>query len=71
MVFRMEEWLLSVAAVVTTLIGIAALIVSIRASQRVKRKRETEILLEDNHREARERQERIDCGAANREDLFD
>ena len=67
----MEELPRIVAEVVSSLLAIAALIVSIRASQRAKREREFEVLLEENRREtanckeaidreARERQERID-----------
>ena len=70
----MEEWLRSGAAVATPLIAIAALITSIWVSQRVKRKREFEILLEENRREAAKREaetraltERIDREAAKRE----
>ena len=58
-------------AVLTPLVAIAALVVNIWASQRVRRKREFEILLEEIRREARERQERIDREAAKREALFD
>ena len=48
----MEELLRTAATVVTPLVAIAALIVSIWASLQVKRKREFEILLEENRREA-------------------
>ena len=67
MVEGMAEWLRIVAAVATPVVAVAALIVSIWASQRVRRKREFEILLEEIRHEARERQERIDREAAKRE----
>ena len=71
MVEGMAEWLRIVAAVATPVVAVAALIVSIWASQRVRRKREFEILLEEIRHEARERQERIDREAAKREELFE
>ena len=67
----MEKWLRSVAVVLTPLIAIVPLIVSIRASQCVKRERDSEILLAENRREANEWQERIDREAAKREEEFD
>ena len=71
MVEGMAEWLRIVAAVATPVIAVAALIVSIWASQRVRRKREFEILLEEIRGEARKRQERIDREAAKREQRID
>ena len=48
------------------MIAIAAVIVSIWASQRVKRKREFEVLLEENRREAAKREQQFETEVAER-----
>ena len=74
----MPEGVGSAATVVTALVALAALIVSIRASRRVARKREFELLLERIDREAAKREaetravtERIDREAAERDERFE
>ena len=56
MVGAMEEWIRAGTTVVTALVAMAALIVSIRASRRVAREREFDILLERIDREAASRE---------------
>ncbi len=65
------EWVGSAATVVTALVALAALIVSVRASRRVARKREFELLLERIDREAAKRDERFEREAAKRDDRFE
>ena len=73
----MPEWVGSAATVVTALVTLAALIVSVRPSRRVARKREFKLLLERIDREAAEGEaeiravtERIDREAAKREEAI-
>ena len=67
MVGAMEEWIRAGTTVVTALVAMAALIVSIRASRRVAREREFDILLERIDREAASREKQFDREAAKRE----
>ena len=74
----MPGWVGSAATVAATLVALAALIVSIRASRHVARKREFEFPLERIDREAAKREadtrvlaERVDREAVKREERFE
>ena len=67
----MEELLRTAGAVATPLIAVAALILSIRASKRVKHQREFEIVLEENRREATRREDLFERERAERDKRFE